>query len=105
MILTMFLSAALKNLRRMRDNDRSKGQKEKLQSLMRECQMISKQEGHTHIRERLKKGSGEAWKIVKELSGCDNKTTHQIKDGGETLNFLEASDKFNTFFVSKIGKI
>jgi hypothetical protein len=56
-------SAALKNLRRMRDNARSKCQKEKLRALQRECQMMSRQEGHTHIRDRLKKGSGEAWKI------------------------------------------
>lgn len=44
--------------------------------------MMSRQEGHTNIRDRFKKGCGEAWKIVKEWSGCDNKTTHQIKDGG-----------------------
>jgi hypothetical protein len=50
-------SAALKNLRRMRDNARSKGQKEKLWALRRECHMMSRQEGHTHICDRLKKGS------------------------------------------------
>jgi hypothetical protein len=77
-------------LRRMRDNARSKGQKEKLPALRRECQMMSRQEEHTHIRDRLKKGSGEAWKIVKEFSGGDNKTTHQIKDEGKILSSLEA---------------
>jgi hypothetical protein len=64
---TLKPSAALKNLRRMRDNARSKGQKEKLRAPRRECQMMSRQEGHTHIRDRLKMESGEAWKIVKEI--------------------------------------
>jgi hypothetical protein len=67
--------------------------------------MMSRQDGgHTHIHDRLKKESGEAWKIVKEFSGSDNTTNNQIKDEGETLSSLEA-DKFNTFFVSKIEKI
>jgi hypothetical protein len=77
----------------MRDNAGSKGQMEKLLALRRECQMMSRQEGHTHIRDRLKKGSGETWKIVKEFSGGDNKTTQEIKDEGRTLSSLEASDK------------
>jgi hypothetical protein len=66
---------------------------------------MSMQESTAHVRDRLEKGSGEAWKIVKDMSGSNCKATNQIKDGGKVLSSAEAANGFNKYFVSKIEMI
>jgi len=98
-------SAALKKLQRLRDNARSKGQTEKLRHLRKECIKLMRQESMILTENRIKKGSGEVWKMVRELTGKSEKEECCIKKNGLALDSGEAAEEFNDFFVNKIKTV
>lgn len=98
-------SASLRKLRRQRDNARSKGHLEALKSLRAQCTKQTRHESIEQAVERLKKGSQEAWKMVKETTGGSNLVLNTIKVNGRALGTEEAAEKFNRFFITKIEKI
>ncbi len=98
-------SFELKRIRRLRDNARSKGWKEKTRLLRKQCIKVAKKESLAFLKERLEKGSGEVWKIVKEITGKGGGKISVIKDESKPLDNQEAANAFNSFFISKIEKI
>ena len=98
-------SAALTQLRRKRDNARSKGKIDLLRELRRECQRLSREETMSHAVERIEKGPNEVWKIVGEVTGKKKSANHVIKEGGRALQNKEAAETFNRFFPEKVRQI
>ena len=98
-------SAALSQLRRKRDNARSKGKMDLLRELRKECQRLSREETMRQAAERLEKGPNEAWKIVGEVTGKQKSSSHIIREGGRVLSNEEAAEVFNKYFPEKVRKI
>ena len=98
-------SKVLTELRRQRDNMRSRGNLTKLRQLRTQCKNLAKKEQLEHINQRLTKNPSSAWNIVREMTGGKTKSTPVIMEDGEALEESIAATKFNEFFLSKIEKI
>ncbi len=98
-------STALRNLRRQRDNARSKGDKSKLRKLRAQCKGLGRKEYLNDITTRLEKKNSTAWNIVKEITGTGDKSAAVIMQDTIALSPEEAARRFNEFFISKIAKI
>ena len=97
-------SAALRRLRRLRDNARSKGKLHELQRLRTECRKLSRLETVQKVESRLTQNPSEAWKIVQEVTK-KSQSQPVIKEGGVSLSEKECADTFNQYFIDKIKNI
>ena len=97
-------SKKLEDLRRQRDNARSKGQKEKLKKLRNQCNKLARKEAIEDVRRRIDRG-GEEWKVVRELTGQGGTNSATIKQNGQVLTPVEAAATFNHHFITKVEKI
>lgn len=99
-------SKALRKLRRLRDNARSKGGSARLRELRKKCMALSRKEAIMHTGKRLKGDSRQIWNIIGEKLGTkkDN-STNTIKVDGEAQTETQAASLFNQYFISKIETI
>ena len=98
-------SAALRKLRRQRDNARSKGKSALLRDLRKKCEQLAKEECIQEVQARLDRDPTAVWKIVKEATGKVHNPQPSIKEEGKILTQGEAATTFNHYFPGKIRNI
>ena len=98
-------SEELRNLRRSRDNARSKGDQKMYKRLRNRVVLISRQERQSALRKRIDKEPNQVWSVLNELQGNSEQMPSKMVFNGRELRDEEAPEYFNEAFIEKVKTI
>jgi len=98
-------SAVLRNIRRKRDDARSRGHTKLFKKLRNQAVLLGRKEQRDNNNDQIAKNSQNVWTILRSLQGKEKHRHAQLEHEGRTLDASEATRLLNTFFVSKIARL